>query len=108
MPEWMGTLLAVAGCLTPIVLASIARDRTLVAMIQSSRNDAMNAVKMGGDVTHDRINRVRDEYVRRDDLQGHLVRIDKQFDEMRDQIRRGQESTERKLDKIENLLSGRE
>ncbi len=77
-------------------------------MIQSSRNDAMNAVKMGGDVAHDRINRVRDEYVRRDDLQGHLVRIDKQFDEMRDQIRRGQESTERKLDKIENLLSGRE
>ncbi len=67
----------------------------------------MNAIKIGIDVAHDRINRVRDEYVRRDDLQGHLMRIEKQFDDMRDQIQRGQEATEKKLDKIEGMLSAR-
>ena len=51
-----------------------------------------------------RLDRVRDEYVRRDDLDGHLQRFEKQFDDIRGEMRRGSEATEKKLDEIRNLL----
>lgn len=104
MPEWLVVLLAVGGFLTPVILASMARDRTLVSMIATGREVSEKAIQMASDHIHDRINRIRDDYVRRDDLQGHLVRIDKQFDEMRAQIQRGQETTEKKLDAIQSML----
>lgn len=36
---------------------------------------------------HTRINDVRDKYVRRDDLDGHLRRIEKSIDDMREEQR---------------------
>jgi len=104
MAEWLVVLLAVGGFLTPVILASMARDRTLVNMIATEREVSEKAIQMASDLIHDRINRIRDDYVRRDDLQGHLVRIDKQFDDMRAQIQRGQETTEKKLDAIQSML----
>lgn len=104
MAEWLVVLLAVGGLLTPIILASMARDRTLVSMIAAGRDASEKAIQMASDLIHDRINRIRDDYVRRDDLQGHLVRIDKQFDDMRAHIQRGQETTEKKLDAIQSML----
>lgn len=53
---------------------------------------------------HDRVSRVRDEYVRRDDLEGHLRRIDKSFDDVRADIRRGQEETNKRLGEIAAVL----
>lgn len=39
------------------------------------------------DETHDRIDDVKEKYVRRDDLDGHLTRIDNTVHDMREEIR---------------------
>lgn len=82
MEPWQ-VLIGVGALLTPVVIAAFARDRQLLASI--SAGDAQ---------IHDRINRIRDEFVRRDDLAEHLARLDKQFvdfradmRELRDEIR---------------------
>jgi hypothetical protein len=41
-------------------------------------------MEKGDDRLHERINRVRDEFVRRDDLDGHMARVDRALTEMRD------------------------
>ncbi len=76
MDPWLQVLIGVGSVLTPVVIAAFARDRSLVAMIEASATQL-----------HDRVNRTRDEFVRRDDLAEHLLRLDKQFDSMRADMR---------------------
>lgn len=73
-------LLATAGML-------IAAFRALSAKIDSSNASQTEQIKEGDDKLHERINRVRDEYVKRIDLDGHLGRIDQTLREMRDEWR---------------------
>lgn len=98
MDEWK-ILLGVAGLLVPVVLAAMARDRSLMSIISSVKDDTVRSVKASTDPIHERINRFRDEYVRRDDLEGHLTRIDKQFNDLREDFRRG-------TDEIKALIRG--
>lgn len=71
----------------------IVRDRALLALITNGDkavHDALekrvdNAVieaKREDAALHERINRVRDEFVRRDDLDQHLGRIEKNLNQM--------------------------
>lgn len=76
MEPWAQVLVGVGSLLTPIVLAAFARDRALMGMINSQTSQI-----------HERINRTRDDFVRRDDLAEHLSRLDKQFDDMRADLR---------------------
>lgn len=92
MEVWQ-LMVGFGGLLVPVVLAAMARDRSLLTMI-----------KQANDTVHDRINRVRDEYVRRDDLDGHLGRWDKQFDDLRAEMRSRGEKTDKTLDEIRNML----
>lgn len=96
----MQVLLGFGGCLTPIVLAALARDRSLMSMISSIKDDASSTTKATGDALHERINRVRDEFVRRDDFEAHLARFDKRMDEFRDEMRRSSERTDERLEAI--------
>lgn len=73
-------LLTTAGML-------IAAFRALSAKIDSSNAEQTEQIKDGDDKLHERINRVRDEYVKRIDLDGHLGRIDQTLREMRDEWR---------------------
>lgn len=78
--EWLiGTLVAVVG----LVGGLIARDRSLLATITKGDADAMAAVKAGDDQLHERLNRTRDDYVRRVDLDGHLSRLDETMKDVR-------------------------
>jgi len=67
---WGLSIVAIVGGL-------IARDRAL--MRQISDGDAAVQKLSDGHVAnlHERINKTRDEFVRRDALDGHLARIDK-------------------------------
>lgn len=76
----VSVLLATAGML-------IAAFRALSAKIDSSNAEQTELIKDGDDKLHERINRVRDEYVKRIDLDGHLGRIDQTLREMRDEWR---------------------
>ena len=73
-------------------------------MLQSAKDDMVSYVKASVDPLHERINRVRDEYVRRDDLDGHLARLDTRFDKMEAAVQRSQDYVERKFDELAKLL----
>lgn len=60
-----GWIIAAAGAFAAIVGGLIARDRYVLRLITQ-----------GDDKLHERINRTRDEYVRRDDLDHHVLRLD--------------------------------
>jgi hypothetical protein len=94
--ELWHVILALAGVAIPVVLAAMARDRSLISMINRSEG-----------VLNSRIDRVRDEYVREDHLRDHLARIDKRFDETSENIRRSSEKIETRLTEVVRLLNGR-
>lgn len=79
-------LLGVGALLTPIVIAAFSRDRTLFGMLASVKDDTRSFVDASIGPLNDRIDRVRNEYVRRDDLADHLNRIEKRFDTLDDKL----------------------
>lgn len=76
MEPWVQVLIGVGSLLTPMVIAAFARDRALMGMINSQTSQI-----------HERINRTRDDFVRRDDLAAHIARLDKQFDDVRQDLK---------------------
>lgn len=80
-PIWISILIAAVGLIGGI----IARDRALVRLISD-----------GDEKLHERINRVRDEYVKQSTHDGHMERIDAQVRELRNDIR--EQSKELKVD----------
>lgn len=82
-------LIGVAGTIVSIVVAIVASHRTTADKIQK-----------GDDALHERINRVRDEYVRRVDLDGHMARIETNVKELRDENREGTRDINRRLDQM--------
>lgn len=93
-------LLSVGALLTPIVLAARSRDTALMTMISSAKEDASRQMKAATDPLHERVNRVRDEYVRRDDLDGHLLRVDKRFDEIHHHMQRNADLVDKRFTEL--------
>ena len=73
-----------------------AGDEVLAAKIDG----VGKTVKEGDDALHQRINRTRDEYVRRDDLDAHISRIYSMMTEQRTEAEKRHEATMNRLDKI--------
>lgn len=72
------TLIAIIGAGVAIITAVgtvIVRDRQIQALIRE-----------GDDVLHARINDTRDHYVRRDDLDGHIRRIEQTVGEIKSEL----------------------
>lgn len=82
-------LLGVAGTIIGIVIAIIGLYRATADKIQK-----------GDDALHERVNRVRDEYVRRVDLDSHLQRLDQNLKELREENREGTRSMNGRLDTL--------
>lgn len=57
-------------------------------------------ISEGDDKLHDRVNRVRDEYVRRTDLDSHLQRLDKNVDDLRADIKQSRTEMNQRLDAL--------
>lgn len=74
------------GISVTVVLAiggiAIGAFRAMSNRLDRVAKDMQASIRDGDDKLHERVNRVRDEYVRRVDLDGHLARIDKKLDEM--------------------------
>ena len=103
MENWQ-IFLGIGGIMTPVVLAAMARDRSLISMFTTMETGLEQRIKAETAPLHERVNRVRDEYVRRDDLEAHLSRMEKQFDEVRAELRRTSETNEKRLAEILTLL----
>ncbi|WP_273795179.1 hypothetical protein [Brucella intermedia] len=63
------------------------------------------AIKNGDDQLHERVNRVRDEYVRRVDLDDHIRQLRDSMKEMRDETREGQKEMNKRLDQLLAMLA---
>jgi hypothetical protein len=55
----------------------------LASDLKEGDKELARAMKSGDDNLHDRLNRVRDEYVPRRELDDHMARIDKTLDEIK-------------------------
>lgn len=78
----------------------IAAFRVLSGRIDTTKDEA----KKGDDALHERINRVRDEYVKRIDLDGHMARMETNVKELREETREGTREINRRLDQVLTTL----
>lgn len=92
----IATLIGIAGTLASIIAAIVASHRSTGDKIQK-----------GDDALHERINRVRDEYVRRVDLDGHMARMETNVKELREEGREGTREINRRLDQVLTTLQPR-
>lgn len=70
-----------------------------VALIGSFKSLAAS-IKAGDDALHERINRTRDDYVRRVDLDGHVNQLRDGMKELRDETRESARETNKRLDQV--------
>ena len=63
-----------------------------------------DAIKKGDNVLHERVNDVRDQYVRRSDLDGHMTRIDGSMRDMRADMKEQHRDTQQRLDSVLTAL----
>lgn len=83
----MQVLLAVAAVVIPVILAAMARDRSLLTMIGQSKADYDKKVNAATRELHERINRVRDEFVRREDFYMQIEKVEKQIEGLREDLK---------------------
>lgn len=76
-----------------------------IALIGAFRNLSSRISHGDGDL-HKRVDRVKDDYVRRDDLNSHLDRMDKNVEKLRDEIQRARDETNQRLDNLISTISG--
>jgi hypothetical protein len=72
----------------------IARDRYISASISTGDKAVRDEMDKKVGVLHERVNNTRDEFVRRDDLDGHLGRIEKTINSMHEE----QKETNKRID----------
>lgn len=97
--NWSAVGIAVSVLIAALT-ALVARDRRIV-----------NQIKNGDDLLHKRINEVRtdtsERFVRRDDLEGHLSRINKNVDDLRGEMRGDRLETIARLDKMIEVVTSK-
>ncbi len=89
------------------VYALVGAFGTLVAIIGAfllSHRYTSDKIQTGDNALHERINRFRDEYVRRDDLDGHLARVEGSVKDLREESREGTREINRRLDQVLTTL----
>ena len=74
---------AVAGVVSGIII----RDRQMQRSISKIGEDFGRNIDQKVNELHERVNRVRDEYVKRIDLDAHIKRLEQDFRDLRDEIR---------------------
>lgn len=85
------------------LLALLGASGTIIAIIGAivaSHRWTTDKIQKGDDALHERVNRVRDEYVKRVDLDSHMSRIETNVRELRDENREGTREINRRLDSI--------
>ena len=71
----------------------------MIALVGSFRSLSAT-MKDGDDQLHERINRVRDEYVKRVDHDAQMNEIKMNIKEIRDELRDGTKETNKRLDQV--------
>lgn len=101
--QWLIGLAVGLG--STFTVALIAAFRSLSTSQKSAEDRLGAAIKDGDDQLHERVNRVRDEYVRRVDLDDHVRQLRDGMKEMRDETREGLKGTNHRLDQVLAVLA---
>lgn len=101
--QWLIGLAVGLG--STFTVALIAAFRSLSTSQKSAEDRLATAIKDGDDQLHERVNRVRDEYVRRVDLDDHVRQLRDGMKEMRDETREGLKETNKRLDQVLAVLA---
>ncbi|KAB0571287.1 hypothetical protein [Brucella pituitosa] len=75
-----------------------------VALIATFRS-LSSSIRDGDNQLHERVNRVRDEYVRRVDLDDHVKQLRDSVRELRDETREASRGTNTRLDQVLAVLA---
>ncbi len=84
----------------PAIFTVMARDRSLMTMISEMVSKADEKIRRESEILNDRVSRVRDEHVRREDFNLHVDRTDRQFAELKADLKHGQAEINKRLDEI--------
>lgn len=80
-------------------------DSNLSKKIDNESAALFAGMKEANEALHERVNRVRDEYVRRTDLDGHIQRLEKNVDDLRSDIKQSRHEMNDRLDRIITAMS---
>lgn len=70
-----------------VIGVAVSLTVTLVTALIAAFRNLANRISTGNRDLHKRVDDVKDKYVRRDDLDGHILRIDQNVRELRDEMR---------------------
>lgn len=96
IPWLIGTAIA----LFALVGGVIARDRYVLRLIATEVAAVKKDCKEDTNTLHERLNRVRDEYVRRTDMDNHIVRLDQSVQQLASELRLSSTATNQRLDAL--------
>jgi len=95
--QWLiGAAFAFVGLIGGVV----ARDRYVMRLVNGEDETTRKMVREEADKLHERLNRTRDEYVRRVDLDGHIIRLEGSVRELANEMRSNTQSTNHRLDAV--------
>lgn len=86
--------------LVTLIGGVVARDRYILSLISKNHEGSIKAIQEATSEIHERINRVKDEYVRRVDLDGHILRLDRSVNALAEEMRQSSSATNQRLDAI--------
>lgn len=97
-------LLSVAAISVPAIFTVMARDRSLMTIISEAISKADDKIRRESEMLHDRVSRVRDEHVRRDEFNSHVDRTERSISDLRTDLKHGQAEMNKRLDEIIRLV----
>lgn len=110
MIEW-GAVVGIVGVAITIVGGAVARDRQLVGMVNKAREDAKKDQIECSRAASEQLSVLRgvlsEKYVRRADLDNHVVRLEKQIASLAQDMKEERRETNARLDVILSTVQGR-
>lgn len=100
MSEDVTWIISTGLAFVTVVGGVIARDRYILSLISKNYAGSTKVVQESNSQIHERINRVKDEYVRRVDLDTHITRLDASIQNMTQEMRNSAIATNQRLDTI--------
>jgi len=86
--------------LVTLIGGVVARDRYILNVISKNHEGSIKAIQESADTINARVDHVKDEYVRRVDLDGHISRLDGSLQHLTDEMRSSSNNTNQRLDMI--------
>ena len=100
MSDEITWIVGVAFTLITVIGGIIARDRYILGLISKGHESTVREAQRAADKLDDRLNRVKDDYVRRVDLDAHIGRLDNSVQSLTSEMRSSSAQTNQRLDAI--------